>query len=365
MNPVVTPEISEVLEAQHYRPAISIILPFDPKMTPKNQLGQSLKSAIHKVEQLLVDGYDDEIVMMIMYKLRLLVNGLNFNTHKKSVAMYVSPVFEKVLYLDIDVQEKIIVDESFEIRELLYNKKQDSNYLVLLLSGKRSHIYLGNKDGFNRIVSNSQESMDAYINDVPEKVANFSDGDDKKDIELQRFLEHIDRSLHLILKTHNFPLFVLGVESVLGHFKKITKHQPAIVDYVHGNYDEFTLAELKRVLAPHIQDWESVKQKDLINQLSEAANQKKLSIGMSEVWRESMGRKGRLLVVEKDYQFGARHGSNEEMINNAIEPYHQFSYIKDAVDDVIEKVLENGGDVEFVEADVLKEFQHIALVQYY
>lgn len=49
--------------------------------------------------------------------------------------------------------------------------------------------------------------------------------------------------------------------------------------------------------------------------------------------------------------------------NNAIEPYGRFSYIKDAVDEVIEKVLENGGDVKFVDKDVLKDCHGIALLQ--
>ena len=35
------------------------------------------------------------------------------------------------------------------------------------------------------------------------------------------------------------------------------------------------------------------------------------------------------------------------------------------MDDVMEKVLENGRDVEFVDKDVLKDYQHIAFVQYY
>ena len=40
-------------------------------------------------------------------------------------------------------------------------------------------------------------------------------------------------------------------------------------------------------------------------------------------------------------------------------------YIKDAVDDVIENLLENGGDVEFVDEGVLVAYRHIALILYY
>jgi hypothetical protein len=70
-------------------------------------------------------------------------------------------------------------------------------------------------------------------------------------------------------------------------------------------------------------------------------------------------------LVEKNYMYAAEHGSSEEIIYKAIEPYSKFSYIKDAVDDVIEKILENDGDVEFVDEGVLKDFNHIALVKHY
>jgi hypothetical protein len=38
------------MEAKHYRPAVSIIIPFAPKMRLKNELAHSLKMASDKVE---------------------------------------------------------------------------------------------------------------------------------------------------------------------------------------------------------------------------------------------------------------------------------------------------------------------------
>lgn len=365
MNPVVTPEIREVIGAVHYRPAVSIIIPFEPKMSLKTELTHSLKTAADKVELELLENYPDELGMLVIQKLRAIIRGLNFNTHKKSIAIYVSPVFEKVLYLDITVEEKIIVDESFEIRDLVYSKKQLHKYLVLLLSGKESRMYLGNSDTFVRIVSNTPESVYAYVNEVPERVANFSDMSERKEIVMDKFLHHIDNALDIILNAYHLPLFVLGTERILGHFKSLTKHKGAVIEYVHGNYEEATVQELKEILEPHITDWKKVKQKDLLNQLEEAAGKKKLAVGMRDVWHEAMSHKGRLLVVEKNYMYAAQHGSSGDVIYKADEPYNKFSYIKDAVDDVIEKVLENGGDVEFADKDVLKEYHHIALVQYY
>ena len=365
MNPVVTPEIREVMEAVHYRPAVSIIMPFEPKMSLKTELTQSLKTASDKVEQELLENYSGEMSSLVMQKLRAIIKGLNFNTHKKSIAIYVSPVFEKVLYLDLAVEEKIIVDESFEIRDLVYSKKQLHKYLVLLLSRKESRMYLGNSNTFVRIVSTTPESVYAYVNEVPERVANFSDTSERKEIIMEKFLHYIDNALDIILNAYHLPLFVLGTKRILGHFKSITKHNGAVIEYVHGNYEEATLPALKEILEPHISDWREVKQKDLLNQLEEAAGKKKLAVGMRDVWREAMSHKGRLLLVEKNFMYAAQQGSNGDIIYKVAEPYNKFSYIKDAVDDVMEKVLENGGDVEFVDTDVLKDYHHIALVLYY
>jgi hypothetical protein len=305
------------------------------------------------------------MAVLVMHKLRAIIRSLNFNTHKKSIAIYVSPVFEKVLYLDIAVEEKIIVDESFEIRDLVYSKKQMHKYLVLMMSGKESRMFLGNSNDFVRIVSSTPESVYAYVNDAPERVANYSDISERREIIMDKFLLHIENALDIILNAYHLPLFVLGPERILGHFKKLTKHAGTVIEYIHGNYEEATLPELKKILDPYIADWKKVKQKDLLNQLEEAAGKKKLAIGMKEVWREAMSHKGRLLVVEKNYMFPAEHGDRDEVIFKAEEPYSKFSYIKDAVDDVMEKVLETGGDVEFAEEGILKDYDHIALIQYY
>ena len=44
MNTVITSEIREVLEAVHYRPAVSIIIPFEPKMSLTTELTYFLKT---------------------------------------------------------------------------------------------------------------------------------------------------------------------------------------------------------------------------------------------------------------------------------------------------------------------------------
>jgi hypothetical protein len=281
MNTTVSPEIREVMGAVHYRPSVSIIMPFEPKMSLKAELAHSLKTAADKVERELLDDYPGEMSSLVMQKLRSFIKSLNFNTHKKRIAIYVPPVLEKVLYLDIPVEEKIIVDESFEIRDLVYCKKQMHKYLLLLLSGKKSQVYLGNTNTLVKIVSNKPESVYAFVNEPPGRVANFSDVSERKEIVMDKFLHHIDKSLDIILNAYHLRLFVVGTERIMGHFKKLTKHGNAVIEYVRGNYEEATEQELKQILEPHVADWQKVKQKELLNLLEEAAGKNKLA-----VWHE-------------------------------------------------------------------------------
>jgi len=100
-----------------------------------------------------------------------------------------------------------------------------------------------------------------------------------------------------------------------------------------------------------------------MRRLDEAESNNRLVVGFNKVWDEAVHHHGILFVVEKDYRYSGYSASKEEIVSQYIAPFARYSYIKDAVDDIIEKVLENGGDVEFVDKGVLKNYGRIALIK--
>ncbi|MBS1669063.1 MAG: hypothetical protein JST58_16930 [Bacteroidetes bacterium] len=365
MNPIVTKEIGEVMDAVHFNPELSLIIPFEPKMSKKAEMEYALKIALDKVERQLRERYSNEMGDLVIHKLRNIIKNLNYHTHKKSIAIYVSPVFEKILYLDLLVEEKIIIDGRFEIRDLIYCKKQVHKYLVLLLSNKEFKIFIGNTETFVRVLANTSESVYAYINEAPEKVANFSDTGERKEIVMEKFLHHIDDSLGHILNSYHLPVFVLGTKRIVGHFLKLTKYANKIVETVHGNYEEASIDELKNVLLPFVLDWKTLLQKNILNQLDEANDKNKLAVGMKEVWEAAMSQRGHLLVVEKNFMYPIQDENGNDPISWGDKPYYKFSYVKDAVDAIIEKVLANGGDIEFMDEGALSSYSRIALIKFF
>ena len=360
-----SPDEKAVLDAVKYLPAISIIMPFEPKISLKADLEYRLKMVVGKVEKELMNNYPSEKALPVMNRLKELTGQINYNTHKKSIAIFLSPMVEKVFYLDIPVEEKIIIDESFEIRDLVCQKKQDVQYLVLMLSAKRSIMFLANGSEMKLVKSNVANEATHAEKGIPERVANFSDPEERAEMLLDKFLHHMDGDLTLMLKAYPLPVFVMGAERVLGHYKKLTKHEQDITAFIYGNYEDLPEPEIFKIVQPHVSDWRQVKQVDLLHQLEKAMGAKKMAYGIEEVWQAATHKNCRLLLVERNFMYPARQGAEPGIIYNEETPTNYPFYIKDAVDDVIQKVLENGGDVEFTDDGLLKDYERIALIQYY
>jgi len=361
----ITKEYADVLGIQNDLPCISIIMPFEPKMGVKAELRHKLKIATDKIKLELMADYSPEKAMPVLKKLQLVIKDLNYNTHKKTIAIFVSPTIEKVYYLDIPVEEKIILDDSFEIRDLIYCKKQIHKYLLAELNGNSTKIYLGNGAHFVKVISNVPDNIAAYKTDLPERVGNFTDSSNKKEILLDKFLKHTDKGLSLLLQAYQLPLFVMGTPKTIGHFKSITHNAKHVIEYIHGNFEEKTAPELYEIMEPFVGDWKKVTQADLLNQIDEAVSLNKISVGISEVWKTAAQKRGKLLIVEKNFMYPAVQGASPDIIYQYKNSVNNAFYIKDAVDDLIEKVLANGGDVEFVDGQLLKNYDSIVLIEYY
>lgn len=365
MKTVINTDVRTVTEAVHYRPAVSIILPFATKINLNSELHHSLKIVADKAERELLKNYPSEISTVIMKKLRDLIENASFDKKKKSIAIYVSPLFEKIYYLDFEVKEKMVIDDSFEIRDLVYAQKQSGKNLLLTLNAQECHLYLAGPSDMDRLELDVPESVAAYTSDMPERVLNFSDPTQRREMIRDKFLHHIDRAMDKLLGRYSWPLFIFGSEKILGHFKKTTRHRRAIAGYVKGNYDKATFSELSNALEPFQKERETVMQERLLATLEAAAGKGKLVWGIKDVWREAKNHGGALLIVEKDYMYAARHGAQADSIEAVTEPSSSVQPIWDAVDDVIESILKHGGDIAFTDNSELDNFDHIALIKFY
>lgn len=101
--------------------AVSILLPVQTTIT-RNQLEYRLKLLELKVEEQLLNHYPEKQTAPVITKLKHVIGNLDYRTHKKGIAIFVSTVSEKVYYLEARVEEKIAIDEVFESQDEIFTK---------------------------------------------------------------------------------------------------------------------------------------------------------------------------------------------------------------------------------------------------
>jgi hypothetical protein len=364
MNSTTINRTNKVIEAGLDQPAISIIMPFEPKMCSKSEIVDRLKSALDKVQQEVITNRKGDISALVMQKLRNLVKNLNFSTYKKSIAIYVSPVFEKVLYLDIPVEAQITINEPFDIRQLILHKKQLHEYLLLVLNEYCSNIYVGNDFSLNKIKANIPKYIESIARENTFKNQGLAcDVCDATEERLMRIMCNAEEGLTALSEAYPLPVFVIGPENIVKYFEANTTCKGTILEYGYINSEQLSPSELIDIIRPVVCDWQSIKMKFLQQELDIAMDTHQLSTGIGNVWKVASEGKGRLLVVEENYRYAAQLMESEDGFYTSKEPYHKYSHVRDAVDVIIEIVLENGGDVEFVETGLLNHLKHIALIQ--
>ncbi|GGA94791.1 baeRF3 domain-containing protein [Puia dinghuensis] len=331
------------------KPSVAIVLPYNPKMSPRQEIDSRLQRVLSAAEKQLLAAHPAEAAMPVVRKLQQLARKLNASTHKVSVALFASEDVAKVTYMDFAVDERVMVDQPFRVRDIAGCKPSAREYLVLLLSAKESRMYCNNGTAMRMIKSNTPQNVFAWLNEVPERTANFSDPDSRREVMLNKFLHHMDEGLGAVLRVYPLPVFVVGTERVTGHFAAITRHDRNIAGYLHKQGIDASETELEEMLQPLLSDWHRTKQQLLVRQMEKAAEAGKLVCGIHEARKAAGWRNSRLIIV----------GSTGETENP------EAFYFEGEVDEIVEKVLESGGEVEKIDDHLLKPYGPVALIKYY
>lgn len=333
-------------------PTVVITLPFEPKMNPKQEIETALKDIQTRAVRQLMAQYSRDTALPVIDHLQQLIFDLNFNTHKKSVVLLVSPETQHVLYLDQPVPNQVLINHPFRIRDLTLSPDSPPRYLVLLLTGRLSKMYASKTDGLQLIKDNVCPPMEPCAKDDSERGEPCGNVCVRKNDLLDTFLRHMDQGLSSILDACDLPVFVIAHDSIARKFADITRNDRHIAAYIHQNHIQSGEKDLLAVLQPYLANWHKVLQEIALKQVAFARHAGKLSCGIEAVTKAAGSQNNRLLLIEKGFN---------ELNTDKKKPF----FITDAVDAIIELVLEHGGQVQWTDKGQLEKENHIALIRYY
>ena len=106
------------------------------------------------------------------------------------------------------------------------------------------------------------------------------------------------------------------------------------------------------------------QRKLLIKELEEKVGSHLVITGIQHIWQATKDGKAFKLLVEKDYrQSGFTTDGGYQFHERPTDKAYKI--VTDAVDDIMEMVLDSGGQVFLTDNNLLKDYQHIALITRY
>jgi len=156
---------------------------------------------------------------------------------------------------------------------------------------------------------------------------------------------------------------VVGVERYLAFYQEVTKDPDAIVGVVAGSHDDPNPAALGRLVWPVFKSGATLRRTRALARLHEAVSASRHASGIDQVWRAAFEKRCQILLVETGFE----HPADLSPEGDRLLPYsgRGAAALDDAVDELIERVIADGGDVFFYDPGVLELHQRIAAVLRY
>jgi hypothetical protein len=342
-------------------PALSILLPTH-RTSPDNKQDPILvKNLVNEAKTRLGEEYGKRELEPLLNNLDELVETIDYSYGLCGLALYVSHDFAKLYYLPFSVPARVVIDKTFATRDLVYGLHRALRYWVLLLSRGSSRLLAGTGDILEEI---EDENFARAMTGPGGTEALPSETDSSyRDDRQRRFIQEVDRVFSTYNGEDNLPLIVGGVDRLVSFFQEVSEHSAAIAGTLLGNFDRATSHEITPEVWAIVETVREAQQNDALTTLDEAVSAQKFVSTVGEAWRLAQEGRGKLLLVEKGYHEPAILSSNGG-IELVAEP-GGTEVIDDAVDEIIEAVLANGGEVALVEDGSLAQHQRIALVLRY
>jgi hypothetical protein len=229
------------------------------------------------------------------------------------------------------------------------------HYYVLSLSEQTCRLYEGFRDTLIDIQNSSfpfDSSMDMRL---PMESA-------VKDNHLREFYRMIDLHFTHYYEQDPLRLVVVGDKKNQSVFASLTAHLSAIIGRVMGEYTSTSPHDLGKIVWPLVKEVLAGSNAKVMADLDLATSMHKVTSGLDAVAKMADSATGATLLVEEDYHIKGSISKTDQSL--VISEYVDIrEVIDDAVDVIVEKVLEMGGNVIFLESGLLTKLSRIALIQ--
>ncbi len=352
------------LQAHRDYPSVSLLAPTS-RTAPANQKDRIVvKNLLTKGLERLHGEFSKREVAALVQNLNKLVDKVDWEHALDGLALFASKDSATAIQLPFKVRPRVVIDETFATRDLVYTLNRAPRYRVLVLSEKPTRLF----EALTNVLTEDTQKPFPMVHKGPGGATRLPGGQGinrsaVRDESHREFFRKVDVALAAIQKEDPLPVVVVGVDRYLAFFHEVTKDPDAIVGLVAGSHDATSPSALGKLVWPVFKAGSTLKRTRALVRLAEAVKANRHASGIIQAWRAAFDKRCQTLLVETGFEYPADVSEQGDQLL----PYtgKGAAALDDAVDELIEKVLADGGEVFFYEPGALDIHQKIAAVLRY
>lgn len=351
------------LREQSGCPAVSITLPTHKSFPDNRKDPILLKNLLSRAEKRLLEEFDREQAAGVLSNLAAAADSIDHSMNGEGLAIFANNRMHRVYELPFAPDERVVVDETFHTRHLVHTMNRSDRYWLLVLSKRPTRLFQGH---LKSLAEFTEEPFPMeYSEEAGKPLVPRGRGIRKSKIRDEyhlQFFRDIRDSFEEIHGKDPLPLFIFGIEKFASVYATISN--VPVAGTMNGNFDKASEDELGRkawlLVRKHLEE----KRVETREKMLAAEDKGRLISTMEEIWTASREGRGEILLVEEGFHYPAVADRSGGGISPADDP-DRPGVIDDAVDEVIEAVIESGGSTVFFPDGALGKDRRIALIARY
>ncbi|MEM9569718.1 MAG: hypothetical protein AAF900_02110 [Bacteroidota bacterium] len=351
---------------------VSLILPTHYKsFAEKKKVQIIIKEGVHEVEKALKELADKKITSELTEVLHQQIAGIPLDHPPEGVGIFLTPGFAQVLYFPFPVVKKMVISDTFEIQDILYNFDKLMTYYVLYLNKNHTQLFKGIGTGLYEVVNKhfphvfTQEYQDSrgenhvfHAND-PSQVA-------------QKRLAAFFREVHHLAAPYvkDYPLMLIGVDKYISYYKKADHHSTQVfLGELHASYNNASRKKLEELVKPYVSAFQQKAEEDLKRIMTNHLQRNMGVRGIASVLNILNSADTTIhhlhLVVERDFEAKGYHDQETGKLSLEMPTTNGGAPrpIGNIVEHILQKVLlRKDGKVSIVDPKHLQQYEGIVLM---
>lgn len=294
------------------------------------------------VDSRLDGDVPDEVRRDVIARIVALIADQEAEPPARALAICVSPQHRAVVRLGKDVRSRVIIDDTFATRDMVADANRTATFRLITVSDRKARSLVGDR---TRLVEEREQAWPMHRDD---------------DQSLAQWSRAVNHAVHESRRDVPLPMVIAGVERSVRELVKLDSVQP--IATIAGNHDRTGWADLHHLAWPLVVDWLRTDVERAHQSLAAARDEHRFAGGLDEVWELAHDGRVELVVVEEDYVVAARiNGGRLEPATDTWAP----DVVDDAVDELIEMVIDKGGQAVIVPPGSLAHADHVGAVLRY